>query len=117
MEFSLKFWIGIILLVTNQPLGWGSMLLCSALAVKTKKKFFYLLGIGAYALSWGMLGLGFLLAGPEGVRYSRSLLKGLWVSPVGKVSIAFAGTLLIILGYILLQRRRRKKVISSSSNS
>lgn len=115
MEFSLKFWIGIILLVTNQPLGWGAMLVCSALAVKTKKKFFYFLGIGAYALSWGMLGLGFLLAGPEGVQYSRNLLKGLWMSPVGKISIAFVLTLLIILGYVLLQRRRRKKIISFSS--
>jgi len=116
MEFSFKFWIGIILLVTNQPLGWGAMLLCSALAIRTKKKFFYFLGIGAYALSWGMLGLGFLLAGPEGIQYSRNLLKGLWMSSVGKVSIVFGAILLIILGYILLQRKQRKKVISSSSN-
>lgn len=117
MEFSFKFWIGIILLVTNQPFGWGAMLLCSALAVKTKKKFFYFLGIGAYALSWGMLGLGVLLAGPEGVKYSRNLLKGLWMSSMGKVSIAFGVVLLIIVGYILLRRKQCKKVISSSLNS
>lgn len=117
MEFTLKFWIGIILLVTNQPLGWGAMLLCGALAVKTKKKFFYFLGVGAYALSWGMLGLGFLLAGPEGVQYSRNLLKGLWMSPVGKVSVVFVVTLLVTLGYALLRRKRRKKRISSPSNT
>lgn len=66
------------MLITNQPLGWGIMLMCSALAVKTNRKIFYFLGIGAYALSWGMLGLGILLAGPEGVQYSRILLKKLW---------------------------------------
>ncbi len=109
MEFSLKFWIGIILLVTNQPFGWGAMLLCSALAVKTKKKIFYLLGIGIYALSWGMLGLGFLLAGPEGIKYSRNLLKELWVSSLGKISIIFAILFLIILGYILVQRKWYKR--------
>ncbi len=81
MEFSLKFWIGIILLVTNQPFGWGAMILCGALAIKTKKKFFYFLGLAVYALSWGMLGLGFLLAGPEGIKYSRDLLKSLWINP------------------------------------
>jgi hypothetical protein len=116
MEFSLKFWIGIILLVTNQPLGWGAMLVCSALAVKTKKKFFYFLGVGAYALSWGMLGLGFLLAGPEGIQYSRNLLKGLWMSPVGKVSVVFGVALLLTLAYVLLRRKRHKKGISSASN-
>lgn len=116
MEFSFNFWIGVILLVTNQPFGWGAMLLCSALAVRTKKKFFYFLGLGAYALSWGMLGLGFLLAGPEGIQYSRDLLKGLWTSSVGKISIILGVMVLITLGCILVQRKRRKKVISSPSN-
>lgn len=114
MEFSLKFWIGIVLLVTNQPFGWGAMLLCSILAVKTKKKFFYLVGVGIYALSWGMLGLGFLLAGPEGIQYSRNLLRELWTCTLGKVSIVFGFILLVILSYLLVQRRKRKKAISSS---
>jgi hypothetical protein len=78
MEFSLKFRIGIILLVTNQPFGWGAMLICNAIAIHRHNTLFFFLGIGAYALSWGMLGLGLLLAGPEGIKYSRSLLKKLW---------------------------------------
>jgi len=78
MEFSLKFWIGIILLITNQPLGWGAMLICNALTIKHHNALFSFLGIGAYALSWGILGLGLFMAGPEGIKYSRSLLKKLW---------------------------------------
>ena len=78
MEFSLKFWIGIILLVTNQPLGWGAMLIFNAIAIHKHNALFSFLGIGAFALSWGMLGLGLLLAGPEGIKYFRFLLKKLW---------------------------------------
>jgi len=78
MKFSLKFWIGMILLVTNQPVGWGALLICNAIAIHKHNALFSLLGIGVYALSWGMLGLGFILAGPEGIKYSRSFLKKLW---------------------------------------
>jgi len=75
MKFSTRFWIGIVLLTTNQPLGWGAMLACDFIAINKQDEFFFYLGIALYALSWGMLGLGALLVGPEGVRYSRLLLK------------------------------------------
>ena len=78
MEFSLKFWIGITLLVTNQPIGWGAMFIFNALSINKHNALFSVLGFGTYALSWGMLGLGLLLAGPEGIKYSRSLIKKLW---------------------------------------
>jgi len=78
MEFSLKFRTGFILLVINQPFGWGAMLICNAIAIHKQNALFSFLGIGAFALSWGMLGLGLLLAGPEGIKYARSLLKKLW---------------------------------------
>ena len=78
MEFSPKFWIGIILLIINQPLGWGAVLICNALMIKKQNAIFSFLGIGAYALSWVILGLGLLLAGPEGIKYFRSLPKKLW---------------------------------------
>ncbi len=78
MKFSVKFWIGIVLLTTNQPLGWGAMLVFDAIAINKQNEFFFYLGIALYALSWGMLGLGALLAGPEGIRYSRLLLKKAW---------------------------------------
>ena len=78
MELSLKTWIGIILIVANQPLGAWALLICNAIAIQKHDVFFSFLGMGAYALSWGMLGLGLLLAGPEGIRYIHSLLKKLW---------------------------------------
>ena len=77
MSFSIKFWIGIILLVINQPLGWGVMLICNAGAVKNQSAILSFIGIGAYILRWGMLLLGLLLAGPEGVKYSHKLFKKL----------------------------------------
>jgi hypothetical protein len=77
MLLSVKFWIGIILLVINQPLGWSVMLICNAGAVKNQSAILSFLGIGAYILSWGMLLLGLLLAGPEGIKYSRNLFKKL----------------------------------------
>ena len=78
MKFTTKFRIGIILLAINQPFGWGVMLFCAALAVKTKKTDLYFWGIAAYALSWGMFGLGLLLTGREGIDYSRMLSRRAW---------------------------------------
>ena len=78
VRFSLRFYIGILLLTTNQPLGWGAMLVCNAIALDRQDLFFTYLGFVFYALTWGMMGLGVLLAGPEGIRYSRLLLKRVW---------------------------------------
>jgi hypothetical protein len=78
MKFSLKHWIGIILLVINQPFGWGALLICNVIAIHERNALFSLLGLGIYALSWGMLGLGFILAGPESSKYFRSYFKKLW---------------------------------------
>ena len=75
MEFSLKFWVGIILLITNQPIGWGAMLIGNTLSINKQDALFSYLGIGTYAFSWGMLGLGLLMAGPDGIKYSRSLIR------------------------------------------
>ena len=78
MGFSLKFWIGIILLMTNQPVGWGAMFIGNTISLNKQDSIYSFLGIGTYAFSWGMLGLGLFLAGPEGIKYSRSLIKKLW---------------------------------------
>ena len=78
MQISLRTWIGIALLVTNQPVGIGAILTGNAIAVHTHNAFFSYIGFGIYTLSWVMLGLGLLLAGPEGIKYSRRLLKKLW---------------------------------------
>lgn len=77
MKPGIRFRIGLLLLTINQPLGWGAMAACTALAVRTGRREFYFWGIGAYAASWVMLGLGLLLAGREGTVYIRSSLRKL----------------------------------------
>jgi hypothetical protein len=74
-ERSFKFWIGIVLLVTNQPLGWGGMLIFNSLALRYHSAIYSYIGFGIYALSWGMLGLGFLLAGPEGYQLVKAVFQ------------------------------------------
>ena len=77
MGLSLKFWIGIILLMINQPVGWAAMLIGNTLSINTHDALFSYLGVGTYAFSWAMLGLGLFMAGPEGIKYSRSLIRKL----------------------------------------
>lgn len=71
----MRFWIGIILMCTNQPLGWGAMLFLNGLAIHHKSSFLSFLGFAIYALSWGMLALGVWMAGPQGVAYAKSLYR------------------------------------------
>jgi|GEM_PF-2533995 len=78
MRVSIRFLLGVILLVINQPFGWGALVVFALWAVKTQKAVFYLIGVAAYALSWGLLGLGVLLAGPEGIPYLWNLLGKTW---------------------------------------
>lgn len=78
VRFSLRFYIGILLLTTNQPLGWAALLACNAVAIGKQDLFFTCLGFVFYALSWVMLGVGAFLAGPEGIRYSRLLIRRGW---------------------------------------
>lgn len=77
MKHPYRFWIGIILLTTNQPLGWAAMLVCDALAIQRHSMFPVYLGITLYGISWIMLGIGAFLAGPEGVRYARNIFRRL----------------------------------------
>ena len=77
MEFGPRFRIGIILILISQPFGVLALLICNAIALHKHDALFSFIGIGGYVLSWGMLGLGLLLAGKEGITYSRSLLKKL----------------------------------------
>ncbi len=77
-QTGLRFWVGIVLLTTNQPLGWVGMVTCNAIAVKQNSAFFSFLGFGIYALSWVMLGIGAWMAGPQGVQYARQLMLRLF---------------------------------------
>lgn len=109
-EYSLKFIIGIILLITNIPLGWGGLVFCAYLGRKTKKKFYYWLGTVLYILSWIMLALGGFLAGPEGIKLAKNVTnKYRWESVIAAV--------LIIIGiFIYGSKKKNKKEIIQDKN-
>jgi hypothetical protein len=70
---NLRFKIGLALLVVNIPFGWACAAGAVALTATTGNKRWLVIGTIAYALSWGMLGLGAVLAGSEGMQFARSL--------------------------------------------
>ena len=75
---NMRFWIGILLLVTNQPIGWVAMLVCNAIALKQQSVIFTYIGLGIYAFTWLLLLLGAWMAGPQGVVYAKQLVRRLF---------------------------------------
>ena len=73
---SLRFKIGVFLLVVNMPFGYGGGALASAIGVKMGQPALGVgVGFGIYIISWIMLGLGILMAGPDGVQLVKDLRK------------------------------------------
>ena len=74
------FKLGILLLALNYPVGYVGLLIVNLAYVEMEDTFWLTVGGGCYAFSWVMLGVGFLLAGPEGLRrvrtYWRKKIKG-----------------------------------------
>lgn len=64
--------IGIILILTNVPVGWGGALLFGYYGKKSGKKFFYVLSGIVYILSWGMFLLGVFLCGKQ---YAKNIIE------------------------------------------
>jgi hypothetical protein len=69
-----RFLLGIICIVGSSIGGWISVFVCNLLAIKYGKKMVALSGI-LYALSWIPFGIGFILAGPEGVFYVKKIFR------------------------------------------
>jgi hypothetical protein len=73
---SLRFKIGVFLLIVNMPIGYGGSALAAAIGLKTRH---HALGagiaLGIYILSWTMLGLGIWMAGPEGLKLVKDLCR------------------------------------------
>jgi len=102
---SLRFVSGMVLLLTNQVVGWAGLIGGSYLGKKTGKKLFFALGTVTYALSWGMLALGAYLAGPEGVELVKKLFKAY------KVQVIAVGVVIIasLIVYYFIKRSRSPK--------
>lgn len=72
-----KFWIGIGLILSSY-VAWAATLILAALALRKRSDFLYFVTTAVYILNWVFFGAGLILAGKEGVRYSKSLLRKMW---------------------------------------
>lgn len=102
--YSWKFIIGMLLLLTNQPVGWGGVAVCAYAAKRSGKKCYYAYGTVIYILSWGMVGLGVVLAGPEGVVIAKQIIKRYWWQ-------LLTGGAIIIAGVVFYVRGKKKKTV------
>jgi hypothetical protein len=71
----LRFNIGLALLLLNVPIGWGGLALGGIMAVWTNRHGWLVGGIALYALSWVLMGLGFVLAGHSGWVRARAFWR------------------------------------------
>lgn len=71
----LRSLLGVALLLSNSPFGWGCVAAAGWLATRTSEPRWLALGAVGYAISWGMLGLAVLLLGREGVVAVRSRIR------------------------------------------
>ena len=67
--------LGLLLLVVNIPFGYLMLLAGTFVASFAKQPRWLVLGTIGYALSWLMLGLGVILAGPELCRRMKKNAK------------------------------------------
>jgi len=74
-HFTLRFIVGMALLLTNSLVGWAGIIYSAYQAKKTGKKYYIGIGTGIYLLSWGMLGLGMYLAGPDGLTLTKKIFR------------------------------------------
>lgn len=73
---SFKFRLGFLLLLINVPIGWIIGPLVGILfGWLFSAKVGGAVALTFYIVSWGMLGLGVLLAGKDGYRISKQLIQ------------------------------------------
>lgn len=101
--------IGIILILTNVPVGWGGALLCGYYGKKTGKKFFYVLSGSIYILSWGMLSLGVFLCGKQYAKYILENYVTKYIIPSVVVCIGVALFLFLFCRKKLFKKNKKNK--------
>ena len=76
-KFKNPIWfkVGMIFLVINTPIGIGSLVAATVLYINTGYILWIKIGGIVYGVSWIMLGLGVIFAGPEGTRKVKRELK------------------------------------------
>lgn len=99
VNFTPSFILGVVLLISNYPIGWIGLIWAAYSAKKHKKKSVCFMGIGVYAISWVMWFFGFYLCGKP---FAEALLKEYHV-PI----LIF--TIFVIAGYIFINKYFAKK--------
>ena len=72
----LRSLVGVVLLVSNSPFGWGCVAAAGWLATHTGEPRWLAFGAFGDGVSWAMLGLAVVLLGREGVNAVRARLRG-----------------------------------------
>jgi hypothetical protein len=71
-----RFRTGVGLILANVPFGYGGAAIATAIGVRMRHAAQgFAWSVGIYIVSWCILGLGIVLAGPEGLQYARDLRK------------------------------------------
>ena len=66
-----KFRLGIIFLVLSYVFGWPFLLLIETIALYYQSSTLGIIGAIIYIVSWGLLGIAVLLAGPDVVVFVK----------------------------------------------
>ncbi len=102
---SIEVIIGIILILINVPFGWGGALICGYYGQKTGKKFFYVLSVLVYALSWVMLSVGVFLCGKPYAKYIIDNYVAKFIAP----AVFFIVIAAIVVIFIYREKIFKKK--------
>ncbi len=72
---SKKLILGVSLISLSMLMGWPAVGLFSLVALYLRDPLVFLVGGPAtYAVSWGVWGIGMLIAGPDNVKYAKAIL-------------------------------------------
>ena len=101
--------IGIILILINVPFGWGGALIYGYCGQKTGKKFFYVLSVVVYILSWVMLSVGVLLCGKPYAEYIIKNYVAKYIVPVVFVTLAVVIVILFVYRKKIFKKYKNEK--------
>ncbi len=69
---------GLLMVALNVPVGWGGAAFCAFMGARSGSRVWYAAAGAVYVLSWAMLGLGLVLAGPPVVARFRKRCRSAW---------------------------------------
>ncbi len=97
---TFSFVLGMFLLVSNPFVGYGGIVLFAFLYKKTKKKIFIFFSGFSYLFSWLMFFAGAFLAGPQGLKITKTFVEENIVLTLLAVAV--------IVAVVIIQGRRMK---------